>query len=225
VGTNKITAPESNAALRVGNEGTSLTISGTGSLNATGGGGAAGIGTGLAKNEGKTGGNIIINSGTIIATGSDYAAGIGCGPTSADSDDASTTCGDITINGGTVTATGGVHAAGIGTGAAMRISKSARTVCGNIKITGGTVTATGGIYATGIGTGAFLGSGNDGSIAKCGAITIASDVTKVTATKGDSSARSIGKAGDTYYECGTVTVDVTEYADGISDSPYTYPAP
>ena len=224
VGTNKITAPGTNAALRVGNAGTTLTILGSGSLEAIGGSeGAAGIGTGLAKNEGKTGGNIIINSGTIIATGSDYAAGIGCGPTAADSDDASTTCGDITINGGTVTATGGIYAAGIGTGAAMLISKSARTVCGNIKITGGTVTATtaADLGGAGIGTGAFFGSGNAGSIAKCGAITITSDVTKVTATKGDSSARSIGKAGDTYYECGTVTIG-DEKTGGISTSPYTY---
>ena len=226
VGTNKITAPETNAALRVGNAGTSLTISGSGSLEATGGAAAAGIGTGLGLDADKTGGDITINGGTITARGGEYAAGIGCGSTSADSDDASTTCGKITINGGTVTATGGIYAAGIGTGAAMRISKSARTICGNITIKGGTVTATtvAELGATGIGTGAFFGPGNDGSIIKCGAITIANTVTQVTATKGSSSNRSIGKAGDTYYECGTITIGGTEYPDGISDNPYTYPA-
>ena len=222
VGTNKITAPNTNAALRVGHAVTTLTISGSGSLEAIGGGGAAGIGTGLAKDEGKTGGDITINGGTITARGSDYGAGIGCGSTSSDSKNASTTCGKITINGGTVTATGGVHAAGIGTGAAMRISGTARTVCGDITITGGTVTATGGKYATGIGTGAFFGSANSGSIVECGNITIVNTVTQVTATKGNESVRSIGKAGDTYYECGTITIGGTPYAGGISDSPYTY---
>ena len=226
VGTNKITAPNTNAALRVGHAVTTLTISGSGSLEAIGGGGAAGIGTGLAKDEGKTGGDITINGGTITARGSDYGAGIGCGSTSAESGDASTTCGKITINGGTVTATGGVHAAGIGTGAAMRISGTARTVCGDITITGGTVTATGGKYATGIGTGAFFGSGNSGSIVECGDITITSDVTKVTATKGNESVRSIGRAYDTdYYECGTITIGGKEYDDDDDDiktSPYTY---
>ena len=224
VGTNKITAPETNAALRVGNAGTTLTILGSGSLEAIGGGGAAGIGTGSAKNEGKTGGNIIIKGGTITARGSDYGAGIGCGATDAESGDASTTCGDITIKGGTVTATGGIYAAGIGTGAAMCIDKHARTICGNITINGGTVTAATAaeLGGAGIGTGAFFGSGNDGSIVKCGAITIANTVTQVTATKGKDRLCSIGKAGDTYYECGTITIGGDEKPDGISTSPYTY---
>lgn len=224
VGTNKITAPNTNAALRVGHAVTTLTISGSGSLEAIGGGGAAGIGTGSAKNEGKTGGNIIIKGGTITARGSDYGAGIGCGATDAESDDASTTCGDITINGGTVTATGGIYAAGIGTGAAMCIDKHARTICGKITINGGTVTAAtvAELGGAGIGTGAFFGSGNSGSIVECGDITITSDVTKVTATKGSSSARSIGKAGDAYYGCGKITIGGEEKTDGIGTSPYTY---
>ena len=225
VGTNRITAPETNAALRVGNEGTSLTISGSGTLYATGGGGAAGIGTGLAKNEGKTGGNITINGGTIIAKGSDYGAGIGCGATGADSDDASTKCGDITITGGTVTATGGIYAAGIGTGAALIDNRTARTICGNITITGGTVTATtsADLGGAGIGTGTFFGIGSqEGSIAKCGNITIVNTVTQVTARKGNLSPCSIGKAGDAYWECGTITIGGTVYADGISASPYVY---
>ena len=225
VGTNRITAPETNAALRVGNEGTSLTISGSGTLYATGGGGAAGIGTGLAKNEGKTGGNITINGGTIIAKGSDYGAGIGCGATGADSDDASTKCGDILITGGTVTATGGIYAAGIGTGAALIDNRTARTICGNITITGGTVTATtsADLGGAGIGTGTFFGIGSqEGSIAKCGNITIVNTVTQVTAGKGNLSPCSIGKAGDAYWECGTITIGGTVYADGITDSPYVY---
>ena len=225
VGTNRITAPETNAALRVGNEGTSLTISGSGTLYATGGGGAAGIGTGLAKNEGKTGGNITINGGTIIAKGSDYGAGIGCGATGADSDDASTKCGDITITGGTVTATGGIYAAGIGTGAALIDNRTARTICGNITITGGTVTATtsADLGGAGIGTGTYFGIGSqEGSIAKCGNITIVNTVTQVTAGKGNLSPCSIGKAGDAYWECGTITIGGTVYADGISASPYVY---
>ena len=86
--------------------------------------------------------------------------------------------------------------------------------CGNITIKGGTVTATGGYYAAGIG---------GGSNATCENITITSGVTKVTATKGSNAPNSIG-AGDEG-TCGTVTIGGTEYASGVTQSPYEYSAP
>ena len=228
VGTNTITAPANYAAVQIGDKGTMLTISGTGSLYAIGGDGSAGIGTGLAQDEEKTGGNITINDGTITATGGYYGAGIGCGQAYSNTENynAANKCGNITINGGTVTATGSLTAAGIGTGAAVinYEDKFASTICGDITITGGTVTANGDVSAAGIGTGSITTIMGTGS-SKCGNITIGNGVTKVTATKVSDSACSIGKADNTtYYECGTITIGGTVYPDGISDSPYTYPA-
>ncbi len=228
VGTNTITAPANYAAVQIGDEGTTLTISGTGSLNATGGDGSAGIGTGLAQDEEKTGGNITINGGTITATGGYYGAGIGCGQANSktENNNAANKCGNISITDGTVTATGGLTAAGIGTGAAVigYENRFASAICGDITITGGTVTANGDVDAAGIGTGSITTLLGEGS-AKCGAITITSDVTKVTAftaTTVSDDVCSIGKAGDEDYECGTITIGGTEYPDGISDNPYTY---
>ena len=227
VGTNTITAPANYAAVQIGNESTTLTISGSGSLNATGGENGASIGTGLAQDEEKTGGNITINGGTINATGGYYGAGIGCGQaySKTENNNATNKCGNITINGGTVTATGSLTAAGIGTGAAViSYDKFASNICGDILITGGTVTANGDVGAAGIGTGSITTLMGTGS-AKCGNITITSDVTKVTAftaTTVSDDVCSIGKAGDTYYECGTITIGGTPYPDGITDNPYTY---
>lgn len=228
VGTNTITAPANYAAVQIGDEGTTLTISGSGSLEATGGDGSASIGTGLAQDEEKTGGNITINGGTITATGGNFGAGIGCGQaySKTENNNATNKCGNITITGGTVTATGSLTAAGIGTGAAV-ISyedRFASTICGDILITGGTVTANGDVGAAGIGTGSITTLVGTGS-SKCGNITITSDVTKVTAltaTTVSDNVCSIGKAGDTYYECGTITIGGTVYPNGISDNPYTY---
>ena len=160
-------------------EGRTLTIDGTGTLDASSNGYGAGIGGGYEISCG----NIIINGGTITATGGNYAAGIGSG-------NKSSSCGNITINGGSVTATGGEHAAGIGSGNNF-------SSCGNITINGGSVTATGGDRAAGI------GSGHDDST--CGDITITTGVEQVIATKGYQYAKSIGEGyGST---CGTVTIE------------------
>ena len=110
-----------------------LTIQGTGVLNASSNGYGAGIGGGNQINCG----NIVIKSGTINATGGKEAAGIG----SSDNGE----CGDITINGGIVTATGGEYADGIGIGRGMSGK------CGDITINGGSVTARGGSNGAGIG--------------------------------------------------------------------------
>jgi hypothetical protein len=178
--------------------GSTLTINGetagTGSLNASSNGSAAGIGGGWFQ---LASGNIIINGGIITATGGKYGAGIGGSGLEVN------TCGNITINGGTVTATGGERAAGIG---AVYNWGS----CGDITITGGTVTATGQDDAAGIGGGYFHGD--------CGNITIENTVTRVTATKGSSAPNSIG--GGEHSSCGTITIGGVVGA--ISTSPYTY---
>lgn len=126
--------------------GKTLTIQGTGSLNARSNGYAAGIGGGYKI----ACGNITISGGTVEATGGDLAAGIGGGN--------SASCGNITINGGTITATGGKHGPGIGGG------KSAS--CGNITIanTVTKVTATKGAEAP-----HSIGKGTNGT---CGTVTI-----------------------------------------------------
>ena len=96
-----------------------LTIKGTGALDASSNRLAAGIGAGWNQIPC---GNIVIESGTIKATGGNGAAGIGGGRHSS--------CGDITIKGGQITALGktmedvsGSKAAGIGKGQDATCSK------------------------------------------------------------------------------------------------------
>ena len=193
--------------------GKTLTIMGSGNLTASSNGtGAAGIGGG----EDVACGNIVISGGTITATG-----GIGGGEDGA--------CGNIVISGGTITATGGENAAGIGSGQ----SYDGNASCGNITISGGTITATGGGGAAGIGSGqGYTTSGVDRP-STCGAITITSGVTKVTATKGSDATNSIGSGKKS--TCGSVTIDGIEYWDGsayknggntyLTTSPLVYSAP
>ena len=88
-----------------------LTIYG-GTINATGGDDAAGIGG--SKNS-LSSGTITINGGIINATGGERGAGIGGGSGSSWAG-AYGQCGTIVINGGQVTATGVNRAAGIGPG-------------------------------------------------------------------------------------------------------------
>ena len=130
--------------------GKTLTIQGTGTLNASSNGGANGWGAGIGGSDLVDCGNIVINSGTIYATGGVWMAGIGGGYNK--------NCGSITINGGNVTATGGDKAAGIGTGCVI----ANNTITGgDINISGGTVVATGGIGGAGIGIGYAGGADGD----------------------------------------------------------------
>lgn len=137
-------------------EGCTLTISGEGSLKATGGGGA---GIGASRMRKGSLGTIEIDGGDIEAYGSGMAAGIG-GSREGGS-------GTIVINGGTVYAKGGhgsypkdikhvYGGAGIGGGANGCVDK--------IEINGGNVTAYGG-YATNEGRhpGAAIGTGGGGA--------------------------------------------------------------
>ena len=164
-----------------------LTIQGTGTLNASSNGYGAGIGGGHDISCG----NIIINGGEITANGGTRAAGIGAGGVNSSG---SPTCGDITINGGTVAAYGGSNAAGIGNGAYYTGGSPS---CGDITINGGEVTATGGSGNQG---GAGIGNGH--SNGSCGDITISGGM--VTANGGKGSAG----IGGGYYcgNCGAIII-------------------
>ena len=120
-----------------------------GSLTATGGNNAAGIGGGFQGN----GENITITGGTVTATGGGARGGIGGGSGGGK---------NITITGGTVEATGYFGSTGIGGGNGSDGE--------NITITGGSVTATGGEGGAGIGGGAEGGGGNNITI-KGGTVT------------------------------------------------------
>ena len=137
-------------------EGCTLTISGEGSLKATGG-----VGAGIGASSMRKGslGTIVINGGNIEAYGSGMAAGIGGGLEGS--------IGTIVINGGTVYAKGGhgnysmdiknvYGGAGIGGGAYGCVDR--------IEINGGNVTAYGG-YVTNAGRhpGAAIGTGGGGA--------------------------------------------------------------
>ena len=160
---------------------------GIGSLKATGGQYAAGIGNGGYYGNGgnRSGENITINGGTVTATGGDKGAGIGGGINGSGE--------DITINGGTVTADGGVNAAGIGGGE--------RGNGEDITITDGTVNAAGGGSGAGIGgSGAGIGGGWKGS----GSNVTVSGAAQVTAIAGKP---DWGGAGATIGSGGSKTPD------------------
>ena len=128
--------------------GENITITG-GTVNATGGGAGIGGGNGGDNGNGGVGNNITITGGTVTATGGFNAAGIGGGINGKGE--------NITIKGGTVNATGGESGAGIGGGS----NNSGGGGNGkNITITGGTVNAAGGVTAAGIG-GGVNGNGNN----------------------------------------------------------------
>lgn len=96
-----------------------------GTINATGGYQAAGIGGTI----GESGGTITITGGTVNATGGSYGAGIGGGSNG--------NVESITIEGGTVTATAGKGAAAIGAGYCGASSTANVFSFGNISINGG----------------------------------------------------------------------------------------
>ena len=184
-----LTATGGNNAAGIGGgfqgNGENITITG-GTVNATGGFSAAGIGGGR---EGK-GENITITGGTVNATSND-GAGIGGGLLGSGE--------NITITGGTVNATG-TDGAGIG-GGNGGVGK-------NITITGGTVTAAGGFGNAGIGG----GNGSDGEN-----ITITGG--SVTAAGGDNGAGIGGSNGGSGNNItitgGTVTATGGEGGAGI----------
>ena len=141
-GTNTLQSGPKHAGVEKADDNGTLTIDGTGSLEAYGGNEAAGIGS-RANNNVR---NIVINGGTITAecTGRD-GAGIGGGH--------SGKAENIRINGGVVTATGGEWGYGIGSG-----YNEYSLLPTTITITGGTVKAIAGKPGAAIGA---LASAND----------------------------------------------------------------
>ena len=141
-GTNTLQSGTDHAGVEKADDNGTLTIDGTGSLEAYGGNEAAGIGS-RANNNVR---NIVINGGTITAecTGRD-GAGIGGGH--------SGKAENIRINGGVVTATGGEWGYGIGSG-----YNEYSLLPTTITITGGTVKAIAGKPGAAIGA---LASAND----------------------------------------------------------------
>ena len=109
----------------------------------------------------------------------------------------------------TIQGSGSLDAGSNGYGAA--IGGGSSIDCGSIVIEGGTITAEGGSEAAAIGGGGY---------AACGNITITSDVTSLTAIKGDGAKHSIGAGADG--SCGTVKVGGKEGA--ISADTFIYPA-
>jgi hypothetical protein len=142
-----------------GNAAGAITIAG-GVVDAAGGKGAAGIGTGdgeVVNNAGSGSGSITITGGDVTAHGGGSGAGIGGGNHNS--------AGEITISDGTIDATGGHGGAGIG---------------GGVHGSGGLITIDGGdVTASGTLSGAGIGSGESGA----GGRTTISDGT-VTATGG-----------------------------------------
>jgi len=158
---------ENYPGIQAGRIGTKLTINGTGTLTATGGDFAAGIGSGF---NGSSCGDITISGGTVNASSGSQGAGIGSGYIHS-------SCGDITISGGTVNASSSGDGAGIGSG-------YSNSSCKNITISGGDITASSGKSGAGIGSGYHSSFGN---------VTITSGITKVQATSNDPDAWPIGK--------------------------------
>jgi hypothetical protein len=146
-------------------DGGTVTISG-GEVTATGGFEAAGIGGG----DGGIGGAVVITGGKVSATGDFYAAGIGGGW--------GRRGGAVTISGGEVHATGGAEAAGIGGGY--------RGDGGTVSISGGEVIATGGREGAGIG-GGLEGDG--------ATVTISGGTVLATAGSDDAQAIGAGERG------------------------------
>ena len=173
--------------------GENITITG-GTVDATGGYGSAGIGGGK---EGK-GENITITGGTVTATGGSDGAGIGGGNSDSNGE-------NITITGGSVTAFGGEWAAGIGGGNGGSGN--------NITITGGTVNTTGGDGGAGIGGGAEGGGGNNITI-KGGTVAATGGGNRGTGGAGIGGGSS-GSVENITINGGKVTATGGDYAAGI----------
>lgn len=136
--TNTLRSGPKHAGVEKADDNGTLTISGFGTLNASGGESGAGIGGAWHKNAS----NIVIEGGTIEANGGNWGAGIGGGHGAAGQ--------NITIRDGNVTAKPGGEAAGIG-GGYLGDGK-------NITIEGGTVHAESG---GGNGRTAAIGGGRE----------------------------------------------------------------
>jgi len=180
------------------NRDATITIEGTGDLNAYAGFGSAGIG-GIYTSASSPNGTVIINNGTVNATGGNAGAGIGGGYYG--------TGGTVIINGGTVYASSasGNYTGGAGIGGGGRGSG------GTIIINSGNVTAVGSTCLTGHG-GAGIGGGaasNTGTAGNGGIITINGGMVNATGSPTGSSAGIGGgtaTSNATAGSSGTITI-------------------
>lgn len=206
-GTNKVKGGASNRSAIYIPKDKTLTLRGSGLLEATGTESGAAIGGGYNYMGHDDCGNIVIEGGRISAAAGTSSAAIGSGYHQS--------CGTITITGGTVTATSDGTGAAIGsgeTGSCVTISISGGTVtanssnwgaaigsgnnmatCGTISISGGNVTAS----STGLGAG--IGSGKGSS---CTGISITGGTVEASGTAG----AGIGSGSDSGTSCGPVTI-------------------
>lgn len=125
-----------------------------GTVNATGGEYAAGIGGGSSEEKyGVGAGRIYIYAGIVTAKGGDKAAGIGGGSAWRDNYDDP---GELYVYGGTVKATGGKMGAGVGGGCSRNswynFGERIGAYGGSVYVYGGELTAQGGYRAAGIGS-------------------------------------------------------------------------
>ena len=195
-----------------------------GSLTATGGESAAGIGGGNAN-----AGQVTITGGNITATGGYGSAGIGGGygqispnPNAGD--------GDVTISGGTIKAAGGTFGAGIGGGyigdahvtitgdatveevqggeGAAGIGSGAYASIGEVEISGNAKidNVTGGDYGAGIG-GGFSSPWDGGSLTGNGKVSIKVNAFIYNALGGCLGAGIGGGYGGGYAGLGDVTIE------------------
>lgn len=180
----------------------SVTISGSGSLDATGGEYGAGIGGG----NDRVGRNITISGGTVEATGGRLGAGIGGGYSKPGV--------YITISGGTVKATGGENGAGIGGGFGGEGD--------TITISGGTVKAIGVANGAGIGGGSER-SGVDITISG-GTVEAGSDsgagIGQGSGSKGKDSF-STGEQGNAFITASTSDITVSSITDTSSSDSWS----
>ena len=198
-GSLKATGGDSGAGIGGGGQwgdgsGENITITG-GSVTATGGKWAAGIG---GVGNGK---NITINGGTVNATGTDGGAGIGGGSRSSGE--------AITINGGTVTAKGRLGGAGIGGGEQGNGE--------DITITDGTVNAAGGVSGAGIG-GGVNGIGSKVTVSGAAQVTAIAGKSGngygAGATIGDGSKRTYENGVYTYSDGKEIQADISGVTTG-----------
>ena len=152
-GTNTLHSGTGHAGVEKADNNGTLTISGTGTgtLEAYGGQGGAGIGGAWHKNAS----NIVIEGGTIEANGGNWGAGIGGGQSAAGQ--------NITIRDGNVTAIPGGEAAGIGggfQGDGKNITIEGGTVYSRSGGGGGPVAAIGGGRVSGKGENIQITGGN-----------------------------------------------------------------
>ena len=182
------------------NEGHSLTIDGTGTLNANIANSQYNDAA-IGGNNGSNAGTIIINGGNINANGIYNGAAIGGGYKG--------NGGIITITGGNVAATAGNYSAGIGGGCFGN--------AGTISITGGVINVSCGKYGAGIGGGGTTESTT--SAGGGGTIAISGGQITVTSSGGYGIGAGMSDYGNDGAE-GTISLSWSESTDFISASSY-----